>query len=25
MTDEQGDSSRITPEEGEGINNDKDI
>jgi len=24
MTDEQGDFSRITPEEGEGINNDKD-
>jgi len=25
MTDEQGDFSRITPEEGEGINKDKDV
>jgi len=25
MTEEQGDFSRITPEKGEGINNDKDI
>jgi len=25
MTDEHGDFSRITPEEGEGINKDKDV
>jgi len=25
MTDEQGDFSRITPEEGEGINKGKDV